>query len=77
MAIADIDVYLKLLPLVETTPHQSLRMFFDREADVLDITLKEGANVTNSILRDDDVLVSYEDQEIVGYTILFVSTRSL
>lgn len=48
---------------------------FDREADVLYISLKRPQQATDSELTDDDVLLSYHDDELVGITVLHASQR--
>ncbi len=48
---------------------------YDREADVLYINFKKPAVATDSELTDDDVIIRYEGDEIIGMTILHASTR--
>lgn len=48
---------------------------YDEEADVLYINFKRPAVATDSELADDDVLVRYEGDEVIGLTILHASTR--
>lgn len=67
--------YLKLVPMVTGSPQGYLWSSYDAEADVLYINLKKPSHATDSELTDDDVIVRYEDDEIVGYTILNASKR--
>lgn len=75
MALADISTYLNIVPAVLRSPHRYLWSSYDAEADVLYINFKKPAHATDSELMDDDVIVRYEDDEVVGLTILHASTR--
>ncbi|HEV8713110.1 MAG TPA: DUF2283 domain-containing protein [Candidatus Binatia bacterium] len=75
MAIADVQEYLKLLPVVKQAPQGSLWSSYDAEADVLYINFKKPSRATDSELTDDDVIIRYEDGEIIGLTILHASER--
>ena len=48
---------------------------YDREADVLYISLVRPQQATDSELTDDDVLLSYRDDSLVGITVLHASQR--
>lgn len=75
MVITDIQEYLKLLPIVKQSPQGSLWSSYDAEADVLYINFKKPSHATDSELTDDDVIIRYEDDEIIGFTILHASKR--
>jgi uncharacterized protein YuzE len=75
MAIADVQEYLKLLPVVKRSPQGSLWSSYDAEADVLYINFKKPSHATDSELTDDDVIIRYEGDEIIGFTILHASQR--
>ncbi len=75
MALTDVQEYLKLLPVVKQTPQGSLWSSYDTEADVLYINFKKPSHATDSELTDDDVIVRYEGNEIIGFTILYASQR--
>jgi uncharacterized protein YuzE len=75
MAVANIEEYLKLVPTLRDTPSHLLWSSYDAEADTLYVNFKKPSNATDSDLTDDDVIVRYEDGEIVGLTILHASTR--
>ncbi|HKA52309.1 MAG TPA: DUF2283 domain-containing protein [Candidatus Binatia bacterium] len=75
MAIADVQEYLKLLPVVKQSPQGSLWSSYDAEADVLYINFKKPSHATDSEFTDDDVIIRYEDGEIIGLTILHASKR--
>ncbi|MCY2951840.1 MAG: DUF2283 domain-containing protein [Planctomycetota bacterium] len=67
--------YLDLVPAVLRTPHRFLWSTYDPEADVLYINLKKPAEATDSELTDDDVIIRYQGDEVIGLTILHASRR--
>ena len=75
MAIAGINEFLKIVPAVRLSPHQSLWSSYDAETDVLYINFKKPAHATDSELTDDDVIIRYENEEVVGLTVLHASRR--
>jgi uncharacterized protein YuzE len=75
MATQNIAEYLDIVPAVMRSPHHYLSSSYDAEADVLYISLKKPSTATDSELTDDDVIIRYEGDEIVGLTILHASTR--
>ena len=75
MAIANLEHYLKLVPAVRQSPHGYLWSSYDPEADVLYINFKKPSHATDSELTEDDVIIRYENNDVVGITILHASTR--
>ena len=75
MAVAELNEFLKIMPSVKLTPHQYLWSSYDAEADVLYINFKKPSHATDSELTDDDVIVRYEGEEVVGLTVLHASKR--
>ena len=75
MVIANIEEYLKLVPTLRDTPSHLLWSSYDAEADTLYVNFKKPSHATDSDLTDDDVIVRYEDGEVVGLTILHASKR--
>ncbi len=75
MVSAEIGNYLKLAPTMLAAPNGYLWSSYDAEADVLYINFKKPSVATDSELTDDDVIIRYEDDEIIGLTILHVSQR--
>src|SRR5262245_37768534 len=75
MASLAIDAYLRLLPSIQQTGQGSLWMSYDAEADVLYVNFKKPSVATDSELTDDDVIIRYEGEEVVGLTILHASQR--
>jgi uncharacterized protein YuzE len=75
VALIKIDEFLKLVPVVRQTPGRYLWSSYDQETDTLYINFKKPSHATDSELTDDDVIVRYEGQEIVGITIPHASQR--
>lgn len=75
MAALDVTDYVKLASVVRGTPHGFLWSTYDAEADTLYVNFKRPSQATDSELTDDDVIVRYEGEEVVGLTILHASTR--
>ena len=77
MAVAEIQDYLKFLPKLKESRERMVWMSYDAEADTLYVNYKKPSYGTDSELTDDDVIVRYEGEEVVGYTILHASQRDL
>lgn len=65
---------LGLLPATLRAPKRFLWSSYDPEADVLYINFSKPAVATDSELTD-DIIIRYDGDEIVGYTILHASER--
>jgi len=50
-------------------------MSYDAETDVLYVNFKKPSEATDSELTDDDVIIRYEGEEVIGCTILHASQR--
>ena len=75
MAPVTIDRYLHLIPAVKHSPKQYLWSSYDAEADVLYVNFKKPSHADDSELTDDDVIIRYEQGEVIGLTILNASQR--
>ena len=75
MAQVAINQYLKIIPAVKDAPQKYLWSSYDAEADVLYINFKKPSHATDSELTDDDVIIRYEGDTIIGLTILNASKR--
>jgi uncharacterized protein YuzE len=75
MAALAIEAYLRLLPSLKQIGQGSLWMSYDAEADVLYVNFKKPSYATDSELTDDDVIIRYEGEEVIGLTILHASQR--
>jgi uncharacterized protein YuzE len=75
MAIADIQEYLKLIPAVNRSPQHAVWLAYDDEADSLYVNFKKPSYATDSEMTDDDVIIRYEGEEVIGFTVLHASKR--
>lgn len=76
MAIADFQEYLKLIPAVNRAPQHAVWLTYDAEADTLYVNFKKPSYATDSEMTDDDVIVRYEGEEVIGFTVLRASKRT-
>ena len=76
MDIADFQEYLKLIPIVNRAPQHAVWLTFDAEADALYVNFKKPSCATDSEMTDDDVIVRYEGDTVIGFTVLHASKRS-
>jgi uncharacterized protein YuzE len=75
MATTSVTEYLELVPALLRIPHGAFWSTYDAEADVLYLNFKKPAVATDSELTDDDIIVRYEGDEVIGLTILHASQR--
>jgi uncharacterized protein YuzE len=76
MALIDVQEYLKLLPALQRTPQEALWLSYDAEADTLYINFKKPSYATDSELTDDDIIIRYDNEGIIGFTVLRASKRT-
>lgn len=70
-----LEPYLKLLPSVSQLPGKNVWLSYDPEADVLYINFRKPSQADDSELTDDDVIVRYDGEEVISYTVLHASRR--
>jgi uncharacterized protein YuzE len=75
MADVALKDYLSIITAVRHSPQNYLWSSYDAEADVLYINFKKPSRATDSELTNDDVIIRYEGDEVVGLTILHASRR--
>jgi uncharacterized protein YuzE len=75
MAITEINEFLKIVPAVRNAPFKYLWSSYDPEADVLYINFKKPSHATDSEITDNDIVIRYENGEVVGLTVLNASKR--
>ena len=71
----DVKKYLNLASDVMNINKNNVWINHDKEADVVYINFKKPSNPDDSEMTDDDIIVRYEGEEIVGLTILHASKR--
>jgi uncharacterized protein YuzE len=73
MALVDLRECIKLVTAVQHSPTGYLWSSYDAEADVLYINFKKPSHATDSEITDDDVILRYDGEEIIGVTVLHAS----
>lgn len=71
----EITEFLMFMPALRKAPHRTVWSTYDPEADVLYINYRKPSEATDSELTDDDVIVRYAGDEVIGFTILHASKR--
>ena len=75
MTRKDIAEIYKAIPYLIRLPGRRTWVDYDKEADVLYISLQRPQNATDSVLQEDGVLLRYKGKELVGVTIFEASRR--
>jgi len=71
----NVKEYVGLASMVRHSPKGYLWSSYDKEADVLYVNFKKPSRATDTEMTDDDIVIRYEDDEVIGMTILNVSKR--
>lgn len=58
------------LPYLKRFPSSHFWVDYDKEADVLYVSFDRPQRATDSVLRDDNVLLRYRGKKLVGVTIV-------
>ena len=75
MALIDVEEIVNLTPQLLNIPFKHIWYSYDEEADVLYLNFKKPSRADDSLLTDDDVIIRYENGEIIGITVLHASER--
>ncbi|HEY3412301.1 MAG TPA: DUF2283 domain-containing protein [Armatimonadota bacterium] len=75
MAVTSPQDYLSMVTAVRGAPEGYLWSSYDAEADVMYINFNKPSHATDIELTDDDIIVRYEGDQVIGYTVLHASTR--
>ncbi len=76
MAMLNLDQVLTFVPQVLQLHQKNIWLSYDEEADVLYVNFKKPNRADDSELLDNDVLVRYEGEEIIGMTIMNASKKT-
>ena len=77
MAAVEVKRLLNLIPELLEIPYSRIWTTYDKEADVLYINFKKPSHADDSELTDDDMIIRYEEGEVIGVTILNASKRKV
>ena len=75
MAVIDVKEFLKITPQLINLPVKRIWYSYDQEADVLYLNFKKPSHADDSELTEDDIIIRYEKDEIIGITVLHASSR--
>ena len=75
MAAVDLNHILSFVPQVLELNQKNIWLSYDEEADVLYVNFKKPSHADDSELLDNDVVVRYENDEVIGMTIMNASKR--
>ncbi len=75
MVLINYRDYLSILSAIKDAPQNNVWLSYDAEADVLYINFHKSAQATDSELTDDDIIVRYDGDEVIGITVLHASQR--
>lgn len=76
MATVSLDHILSFVPQVLQLHQNNIWLSYDEEADVLYLNFKKPNHADDSELLDNDVLVRYEGEEVVGMTVMNASRKT-
>ncbi len=71
----NLSAFLNLAPAVRYSPNGRLQASYDEDGDVLYVHFGNPRPATDSELTDDDIILRYDGEEIIGITILHASQR--
>jgi uncharacterized protein YuzE len=75
MAIPNIQDYSKLIPALNQSPQHAVWVNYDEEADTLYVNFKKPSYATEGELTNEDVIIRYEGETVIGFTVLYASKR--
>jgi uncharacterized protein YuzE len=75
MVTVDLENVMTLVPQVLKFQQNNIWLSYDEEADVLYLNFKKPSHADDSELLDNDVIVRYENEEVVGLTVLNASKK--
>ena len=76
MATVNLENVMSLVPQVLKFQQTNIWLSYDEEADVLYLNFKKPSRADDSELLDNDVIVRYENEEIVGLTVMNASKQT-
>jgi len=77
MAPVEVKKILNIVPQIVGIPYMRIWSSYDKEADVLYLNFKKPSHADDSELTEDDIIIRYEKDEVIGITILNASKRKI
>lgn len=75
MVTVNLENVMTFVPQVLKFQQNNIWLSYDEEADVLYLNFKKPSHADDSELLDTDVIVRYENDEVVGLTVLNASKQ--
>ncbi len=75
MVTVNLENVMTFVPQVLKLQQNNIWLSYDEEADVLYFNFKRPSHADDSELLDNDVIVRYENEEVVGLTVLNASKK--
>ena len=75
MGKTEINRIMEIVPNIMNLAYDKIWTFYDKEADVLYIDFKKPGHADDSEISDDNIIVRYEKDEVIGLTVLNASKR--
>ncbi len=73
MATLDLNRVMTFVPQVLEFHQKNIWLSYDEEVDVLYVNFKKPSRADDSELLDNDIVVRYENDEVIGMTIMNAS----
>lgn len=74
MASTEVKDYLMLIPMLKSMAAVEMHTSYDAEADTLYVSFGPPRAATDSEMTDEDMIVRYEGDQVIGVTILHASS---
>ena len=75
MVTLDLNRVLTFVPQVLQFQQENIWLSYDKDADVLYVNFKKPSHADDSELLDNDVIVRYEQDEVIGLTVMNASKK--
>ena len=75
MASINVNEILDITPKLMNMPYNRMWYSYDEEADVLYLNFKKPSHADDTELTEDDIIIRYENGEVVGITVLNASKQ--
>ncbi len=76
MATVNLESVLTVVPQVLQLHQNNIWFSYDEEADVLYVNFKKPSHADDSELLDNDAIVRYEGEEVIGMTVMNASKKT-
>ena len=75
MVTVNLENVMTFVPQALKLQQNNIWLSYDEDADVLYLNFKKPSHADDSELLDNDVIVRYENEEVVGLTVLNASKK--